>query len=142
MVSSCLHSSSPMVSHSTRRPASSTWRSKLWPGSKGWLREDPKSGKSALRYTTQAGEDGASSGKFSVTTSLLISVHLTPQIAILLIYGRVEREINKITCNTKDKLKAMIKAAFTNLNKERVSESLAGDSEVDDWPWWKLRTFE
>ena len=35
-----------------------------------------------------------------------------------LVWGAVEKEANKTPCNTKDKLKARIMAAFTNSNKE------------------------
>ena len=96
----------------------------MLPGSRGWLLEDPMPGNRT--HATQAGETSHGCQKISFITSGLTSGFLTPQIANPLDYymrSAVGWETKKIPCNTKNKLKARITAAFTNLKKKTIRKT-------------------
>ena len=71
----------------------------------------------------QARELNPDCEKISTTTSPLTSRRLTLEIAdalIIICEVEVSKKTNKTPCNTKEELKAMITATFSNLNEERV----------------------
>ena len=53
------------------------------------------------------------------------------------VWSAIEQETNKTSCNIKDELKARIRTAFTNLNKNTIGK-FARDSEVVWGSWEKL----
>ena len=76
-------------------------------------------------YVQQAGEANLGCSKISAIIIPNIWLPNSPDWNSLDYHVRdmVERQNNKILYNSKDELKAMIMAAFTNLNKETVGKA-------------------
>ena len=82
------------------------------------------SGNKTSHHATQVGEPSIGCQKISATTSSLRFDYLSTQIAIsFIMWGAVEQETIKTSCNTKDELKARTTEAFTNLNEETVRKA-------------------
>ena len=125
MVTLCLHSSSQLVSDLTRRTTSSTRRRReSWRWPRGWLLEDLMSDNRPVPPHTSR-RTHSDCEKVSAALSPLISVPLTPQIAIplFIMWGVVERETNKTHYNTEDELKPKVTSKFTSVNKETVGKA-------------------
>ena len=83
------------------------------------------SSNTTLRHPTWAGEPIVSWEKVSVTNSTVISGHLTSQfeVPLVIMYWTQLCKNRQSPHNTKDKMKAMITAAFTTLNKRVIGKA-------------------
>ena len=109
----CVHSFYYIAPDSPQRPTSSVWRRYCRPGSRGGQLEDPTTGNRTQCYTSRRTQSFQSNNFCcQITTNIWPSNSVDSYSHDYYEWGTVEWETK-----TKDELKAMITAVFSNLNK-------------------------